>query len=61
MSTVDQPVEEQVLAATDLTATASERRATHLYLNRDLIDVKEFTKRMSVQQESSSDPEPSPA
>ena len=61
MSIVDQPVEEQVLAATDLTATASERRATHLYLNRDLIDVKEFTKRMSVQQESSSDPEPSPA
>ncbi|CAF0784522.1 unnamed protein product [Rotaria sordida] len=51
------PVEEQVLAASDLTSTIFDRRATRPHINRDLIDVKEFTRRMSVQMESPIDTE----
>lgn len=57
---VAHPIEEQVLAANDLTTTAMERRATRFYTNRDLIDVKEFTKRISIANESSTDAEPNP-
>jgi hypothetical protein len=51
------PIEEQVLAAHDLTSTSNDRRATRWSINRDLIDIKEFTKRMSEPNESSTDME----
>ena len=47
-TSVTAPIEEQVLAANDLTTTIYDRRATRPSINRDLIDVKEFTKRMST-------------
>ncbi|CAF1172129.1 unnamed protein product [Adineta ricciae] len=49
------PIDEQVLAANDLTSTMYDRRASRVYINRDLIDVKEFTKRLSVPCETSTD------
>ncbi|UJR35725.1 hypothetical protein I4U23_028475 [Adineta vaga] len=52
-----EPIEEQVLAANDLTSTMQDRRASKVYINRDLINVKEFTKRMSTTNESSTDNE----
>jgi len=51
------PIEEQVLAANDLTTTINDRRATRPFINRDLIDIKEFTKRMSLANENSTDTE----
>jgi len=51
------PIEEQVLAASDLTSTMNDRRATRPRISRGLIDVKEFTKRMSVAHETSTDAE----
>jgi hypothetical protein len=51
------PIEEQVLAANDLTTTINDRRATRPFINRDLIDVKEFTKRISLANENSTDTE----
>ncbi|UJR35724.1 hypothetical protein I4U23_028474 [Adineta vaga] len=52
-----EPIEEQVLAANDLTSTIQDRRASKVYINRDLINVKEFTKRMSTTNENSTDNE----
>ncbi len=52
--------EEQVLAANDLTSTINDRRTTRPSINRDLIDVKEFTKRISLTNESSTDTELNP-
>ncbi|CAF0870436.1 unnamed protein product [Rotaria sp. Silwood1] len=54
---ISAPIEEQILAASDLTSTIFDRRATRPCINRDLIDVKEFTKRMSVQMENSTNTE----
>ncbi|CAF3352369.1 unnamed protein product [Rotaria socialis] len=51
------PIEEQILSATDLTSTSYDRRATRTLLSRDLINVKEFTKRMSTANESFNDTE----
>ena len=48
LTSVSSPIEEQVLAANDLTTTIHDRRATRPSINRDLINVKEFTKRMSA-------------
>lgn len=45
------PLEEQVLAATDLTTAINDRMATRPFNSRDLLDVKELTKRMSVVEE----------
>ncbi|CAF5112567.1 unnamed protein product, partial [Rotaria socialis] len=50
-------IEEQILSATDLTSTSYDRRATRTLLSRDLINVKEFTKRMSAANESFNDTE----
>jgi len=60
LTSVTAPIEEQVLAANDLTTTIYDRRATRPSINRDLIDVKEFTKRMSIANESSIDTELNP-
>ena len=46
------PIEQQVLGANDLSTTLNERHSTRICLNRDLIDVKEFTKRISTTIES---------
>ncbi|CAF2391767.1 unnamed protein product [Rotaria sp. Silwood2] len=54
---ISAPIEEQVLAASDLTSTIFDRRATRPCINHDLIDVKEFTKRMSAQMENSTNTE----
>lgn len=51
------PIDEQILAVTDLTSTLYDRKASKTLANRDLINVKEFTKRMSAQHESSTDTE----
>jgi hypothetical protein len=48
-------IEEQVLAANDLTSTINDRRVSRPLINRDLIDIKEFTKRISVPNESPTD------
>ncbi|CAF1276443.1 unnamed protein product [Adineta steineri] len=53
--TIPTPTEEQVLAANDLTSTIYDRRMSRPFINRDLIDVKEFTKRISTPNESSTD------
>jgi hypothetical protein len=50
-----QLIEEQVLAANDLTSTITDRRASRASINRDFIHVKEFTKRISEPNESSTD------
>ena len=52
LTSLSTPIEEQVLAANDLTSTINDRRATRPSLNRDLIDVKEFTKRISLPNET---------
>jgi hypothetical protein len=54
---INLPIEEQVLAAKDLTSTINDRRATRPCISRDLINVKEFTKRMSLANENSTDTE----
>lgn len=54
---VPPPIEEQVLAATDLTSTINDRRVTRQSINRDLIPIKELTKRISVAPEHSMDGE----
>ncbi|CAF0947413.1 unnamed protein product [Didymodactylos carnosus] len=46
------PIEEQVLAANDLTQTAGQRKQSLQFLKPDLMDVKEFTKRMSETNEN---------
>ncbi|CAF3935434.1 unnamed protein product [Rotaria magnacalcarata] len=50
-------IEEQILSATDLTSTSYDRRSTRACINRDLINVKEFTKRMSITNGSFNDTE----
>jgi hypothetical protein len=57
LTSITAPIEEQVLAANDLTTTIHDRRTTRPSINRDLIDVKEFTKRMSITIENSTDTE----
>ena len=44
---LDAPLDEQVLSATDLKSTVTDRSGARSYVNRDFINVKEFTKRMS--------------
>jgi hypothetical protein len=51
------PIEEQVLAAHDLTSTINDRRATRPFINHNLIDLKEFTKRMNRPNSSSTENE----
>jgi hypothetical protein len=46
-------IEEQVLAANDLTSTLNDRGVTKPCINRDLIDVKELTKRISIANQNS--------
>ena len=45
------PIEEQVLAVNDLTSTINDRRMTRPSIHRDLIPIKELTKRISVVRE----------
>lgn len=57
LASIATPIEEQVLAANDLTSTIYDRRASRPSLNRDLIDIKEFTKRISFPNDTITDTE----
>lgn len=54
---VPSPIEEQVLAANDLTSTINDRRVTRQSINRDLIPIKKLTKRISLAPDHSIDVE----
>lgn len=57
LTNIAKPIEEQVLAASDLTSTSYDRRASKINSNRDLLNVKELTRRMSALGESPADAE----